>query len=123
MGLFDKSPNESPSLVTDAAIAMGEWTFVVMTYDGTGGPTALSGMTLYVDGIVPAQTAIERTGYVAMEDLTVGTTLGANIDGSLPFDGDIVGGPIGPIWTRKELSPGEVSDLFNLGAQALRLGP
>ena len=38
MGLFDKSPNESPSLVTDAAIAMGEWTFVVMTYDGTGGP-------------------------------------------------------------------------------------
>jgi len=38
MGLFDESPNESPSLVTDAAIAMGEWTFVVMTYDGTGGP-------------------------------------------------------------------------------------
>jgi len=80
-------------------------------------------MTLYVDGIVPAQTAIERTGYVAMEDLTVGTALGANIDGSLPFDGDIVGGPIGPIWTGKELSAGEVSDLFNLGAQALRLVP
>jgi hypothetical protein len=123
MGLYDESENLSPSLATDAAIPMGTWTFVVMTYDGTGGPFALSGMTLYVDGIVPAQTANDKAGYLAMEDLTVGTTVGSNLGGALPFDGEMAGGPLGPIWIGKELSADEVSKLFDVGAQALGLGP
>jgi hypothetical protein len=123
MGLFDESTDQSPSLVTNAAIAMGAWTFVVMTYDGTGGPTTISGMTLYVDGIASAQTATEKVGYVAMEDLSVETTIASNIGGSLPFDGKMAGGPLGPIWIGKELSATQVLKLYDLGAQALGLGP
>src|SRR3990167_10619000 len=56
--------------ISDAAITMGSWARFIMTYDGSGGASAMDGAVLYQDGAVIASTATNDGSYVAMEDGT-----------------------------------------------------
>jgi hypothetical protein len=121
MQLYDESENVGAQRISNTAIAMGNWVFLVMTYDSTGGATAGTGITLYADGSEIASTPNEDVSYVAMEDLAVATTLGVNVGGGLPFDGKMAGGPLGPFFASKELSADEVLRLYEVGRRALAL--
>ncbi len=74
--LWDTSVPVGPERETDAALSVG-WHYVVVTYDGTGGATAMNGCAIYVDGEVVASTATNRGTYVAMEDTADQPMVGA----------------------------------------------
>ena len=104
------------------AIATGQWYFLVATYDGAGGATAMDGATLYRDGAVLASTATNNGSYVAMENGTGVTKLGQEADGAGgELDGRIAGGPLGPFFTQKELTADEIRALYDLGRAGLGL--
>lgn len=118
----DDSAGANPTRTSDAAIAQGEWLFVTLTYDGTGGATAMSGATLYVNGASIASTANEDASYVGMEDGTSVVGLGAGNTGSTPnrhFQGEMAGGSLGPFTTQVELTAAQVKNLYNIGRAAL----
>ena len=74
---------------SDSIISAG-WHFIVATYDGTGGATAMNGVTIYVDGVSVASTAFNDVGYVAMEDTATALTIGAAVTGGpFYFQGDM----------------------------------
>ncbi len=127
---FDESANVGAQRISDAAVPTGVWILVVATYDGTGGADAMgtSGSvadngTLYVDGEIIASTANDSGAYVAMEDLSAPTTFAHRLLGGVTqlFGGSMIGGPLGPFFTPKELSSGEVRGLYDLGRAALGL--
>jgi len=78
ISLYDESANVVTYRVTDAALAVGvhHWS---ITYDGSGGATALDGANcvIYVDGLAVASTATNDGAYVAMEDLATDVFVGA----------------------------------------------
>ena len=105
---------------SDAAIPFNQWVFLAITYDGTGGATAQSGVTFYEDGAVMASTATESGSYVAMENGT-GVVQLAFAQGIEFYDGKMAGGPLGPFFTQKELTADEVRALYDLGRAGLAL--
>ena len=116
--LKDTSASVHISRRSDATVAQGQWIFVVVTYDGTGGATAADGITIYVDGAFVASKATNNDSYVAMEDQTSMVDLGAT-GASDFFNGKMAGGQLGPFYTQMELSPKAVNDLYILGTEAL----
>lgn len=128
--VFDESANVGASRISDGAIPTDVWKFVVATYDGTGGADAMGtsgsvadNATLYFDGEIVASTATDNAAYVAMEDLGTPTTFAHRLlsGPAQLFEGSMVGGPLGPFFTPKELSSGEVRGLYDLGRAALGL--
>lgn len=128
--VFDESGNAGATRISDAAITASVWEFVVATYDGTGGADAMGtsgavvdNATIYVNGAVVASTASDNGSYVAMEDLSTTTTFAHRLFGGPAqlFDGSVVGGPLGPFYTPKELTADEVRGLYDLGRAALGL--
>lgn len=92
LDIYDESVPVGASLLQDAGNAEG-WFFVVVTYDGDGGATALADDVIYINGVDVAETATDAGTYVGMEDLAcpiyVGTmedALGANVQ---YFQGDL----------------------------------
>ena len=113
---------------SDAAVNQGQWAFLVATYDGTGGATAMDGATLYQNGVVMASTAVNNGSYVAMENGTSVVSLGAfRISGNPTalFDGKMAGGPLGPWFVTHDaagiITADEVRALYDLGRAALGL--
>ena len=111
--------------ISDAAITMGSWAHFVMTYDGSGGASAMDGVTLYQDGAVIASTATNDGSYVAMENGTSTVSLchskGAAGAVTNPYSGSLAGGPLGPFFTQIALTADQVSRLYNIGRRALAL--
>jgi len=94
----------------DALPANG-WHFLVATYDGSGGAAAADGITLYVDGVSSASTAVNNGAYVAMSDTTATETVGA-ITGMAGIDNYYLG-DIGVIAVTGELlSAATVWDIY-----------
>ena len=118
----DESASVNVSRISDSAVPQGRWLFIVLTYDATGGATAMNGATLYTDGSVEASSATNNASYVAMGRSTARMQLG-QIDesGNQPFNGRMAGGPLGPFFVQRELSAGEVLQLYELGRTALEL--
>ena len=120
----DDSAGINANRTGSAAIPMGRWAQFAMTYDGAGGAAAMNTVTLYVDGAVHASLAANNGAYVAMEDQTEPVMVGAERAGGTPsqfFNGQIAGGPLGPLFVQKELSADEVRALYDLGRAALGL--
>ena len=110
----DESAGTTIDRVSDNPINQGVWAFLVATYDRTGGATAMDGVVLYQDGVPIASTANNGSGnYAAMENSTSPTGLGhswnsaGNPQGL--FNGKMAGGPLGPLFVRRELTALEVS--------------
>lgn len=78
MILDDVSVPVNASRASNAAIGLGAWHLVGMTYDGTGGATAANGITLYQDGAVIASTATNSGTYVAMENTVTAIEIGSS---------------------------------------------
>ena len=116
----DGSANVQASRSSDAAVAQGQWIFVVMTYDGAGGATAMNTFTFYVDGSSVASTAGNNASFVSIRDLGSGVGLG-KVHASSFFNGKMAGGPCGPFFTHKELSAAAVADLHTHCKSLIRL--
>ena len=106
--------------LSDAAVSADVWHHIVLTYDGTGGATAMDGATWYLDGAAVASTATNNGGYVAMENTGQAVELGDRTNGSF-FDGKMAGGPLGPFFAQVELTADQVRALYDLGRAALAL--
>lgn len=124
----DESASAASDRTTDAAVPLGRWVFLVVTYDGTGGTAPLGGANcvIYVDGVAFASTNNNSNTYVAMEDGTGTVSVGSNQGGGSSarqhyFDGKIAGGPAGPIFTQIELTAEQVMNIYRLQKGALAL--
>ncbi len=119
--IFDDSEGVQVRRRTVSAIAEEEWLHVVATYDGGGGPTAMDGATLYINGAVVPSTASDSRSYVAMEHRDLPTSLGSVVGGGWTFQGMMAGGPVGPFVVPKELTATDVADLYQIGLTAMDL--
>ncbi len=108
----NQSQTANVNRTSNAPATMGSWSFVVATYNGSGGAAAMNGVTLYQDGSPLASTAANSGAYVAMSNLGSVASLGYK-DSSDLFIGTMAGGPCGPFFTHKALSAGEVAQLYN----------
>ena len=95
LSIYDEANDKLTYRTTDAALTVGEWYHVVVTYDATGGATALDGANcvMYVNGVAVASTAVNNGAYVAMANTTSLVQIGvqtntAGADG-YTFDGDM----------------------------------
>ena len=122
MRFRDSSASASPSIVSATSHAVSTFQFVTMTYDGTGGGSAMTGAELYLDGVIEGSpTRNEVGGYVAMENGTQVVTLAQRVQGDSLFNGKMAGGPLGPFFAQKALTADEVEALYQLGRAALNL--
>ena len=123
--LRDDSAAVAITRKSDAAPTMAAWVFLVATYDGAGGASAMDTAILYENGAVLASTATNNAGYVAMENGTSTVGLGAKFNGtpakSAFFNGKMAGGPLGPFFTQTQLTADEVEALYQLGRAAMNL--
>ena len=112
MILYDETANVSAVARTPASsIADDTWYHVVMTYDGTAGATAASGIKIYIDGTSQTLTVSNDASYDSMLDTTAPVYIGYVTEGPSFFDGKL---DEISVWN-KELSQGEVTDVYNSG--------
>ena len=119
----DASASKNPHLDADSGLTAGQWTHVVVTYDGTGGSNALidPNAVIYFNGVKVAATYNDDGGgYVAMEGGTNDLDI-ANANATKFFDGRLAGGPMGPFFVKSELSADAVLRLYEVGRRALNL--
>lgn len=110
--LFDESVDKFPFTAADDALTNATWYFLTVVYDGGGGATAASGITMYVNGVSVASTANNDASYVGMEDLGADVTMGANIanGGGLEF---VYTGDLGSVGiTRDQLTADQVWEMY-----------
>jgi hypothetical protein len=123
--LVDASANAACHRLANVAFDAGRWAFVTATYDGTGGASAANGIRVYVDGADVSDTPVNNASYVAMENTVHGVVLGARWTSGSSYDrfleGGLAGGPLGPFFTKKALSPAEVRALYGLGRASMGL--
>ena len=116
----DRSAAVNVQNAADSTLTAGEWVFVVLTYDGAGGSSAMDGVTHYKNGVVWASSATNDANYVGMEDGSQGPDLW-NSATSGYLNGKIAGGPLGMFFTKAELTADQVLRLYELGRRALAL--
>jgi len=119
--LRDESADKYVVRITDDALSLG-WRFVVVTYDSTGGATAGTGITFYVDGTLAASTTIiQDAGYVAMENLASKVAIGGvYLAGSL--SNDFADKMDNIVLFKIELTAANVSALWNEGVGTESMG-
>jgi hypothetical protein len=109
--IYDESENVQCYRTTDSALSVG-WHFVVATYDSSGGATAGNGITIYVDGVAVASTAVNNASYVAMENSTSLPQIGV-MTNSAGVDGFTFDGAMGRLFvTAEELSAADVWKIY-----------
>lgn len=111
--IYDESTN-AYHFVKTSVLTTG-WHFVVGTYDGRGGVGARSGIRLYIDGNLATMYGYSFSTYTAMENTDTKVVIGANIldTGNLgQFYEDKIDNVI---LFNKELTPANVSTLWNDG--------
>ena len=79
--IFDNSVNVNCARESDSSLSNG-WHTWVITYDGAGGATAANTIKIYIDGVVTTSAATNNASYVAMENLTCLTKVGARTESS-----------------------------------------
>ncbi|MBI4202329.1 MAG: hypothetical protein HY532_04340 [Chloroflexi bacterium] len=84
---------------------VNEWSFWVVTYNGS---RSASGVKVYYNGAQIDNMNLVNGTYTAMENGTAPVTAP-----SQAFGGQIAGGACGPVFTHKELSASEVTELYN----------
>lgn len=108
----DESASVQVNRLTDTSTnAVNTWAFIVVTYDGTGGATAMDGVTIYVNGASVASTATNNASYVAMENLTSVVMVGG-ISGAAQYNGKMLGGPWSPFFVQVALTAAQIANLY-----------
>ena len=94
---FDDSVSQVVSATaTTLALESAKWYLVEVYYDGTGGSTAMNGVTLRVNGNDCSISAANDDDYVAMEDKGGSFRVGEDNNGGPAYaDGRIEGGIVG----------------------------
>lgn len=114
--LFDADANASEIATGSTTLSVGQWVFVVATYDGTEtAPVVL----LYLDGVADNDGATVETGtYVAMEDTATPLTVGCSGVTATPV-AEFHGRMALPFVTGKALTAANVAELCALGRVVL----
>jgi len=109
--LYDESADTTEIGVTSTSITLGQWAFVVMTYDGTETAPVV---TFYLNGEADGDGTTTETGaYVAMEDTATPLTVGC--DGTTAAPANEFHGRIAlPFIAGKALTAAEVSSLYEV---------
>ncbi len=102
------SPNATLDSLTDTAISESTWVFLTATYDGSANA---SGINLYVDGALVASTDTDDANFTSGRDTTATVELGMG-NGANFFDGKMAGGPLGPVFTKIELTADQILRLY-----------
>ena len=119
LGIVDESAGVEAARQSDAALTVGEWAHIVVTYDGAGGATAADTIIIYKNGAVFVSTATNNGSYVAMENLAHPVGLASYSSSGEEYDGKMAGGPCGPFFTQTVLSADTIKRLYNLQRKAL----
>ncbi len=101
----------SHQIEADDALAAG-WHHIVVTYDGTGGATAATGMKMYIDGILVDTTITSTGSYTAMESGLGQVGIGAFQDATLSI---MDAGMDDVRLYSKELTSSEIDFIYNSG--------
>lgn len=105
--LIDDTANVNIYKTTDNALSEG-WHFAVATY---GGAETAADITLYVDNVTVATTAVENAAYLGMDPGAEDVAIGARNDGNTKFQDKLDNITI----FDKELSVAEINVLWNQG--------
>jgi hypothetical protein len=114
---FDESSDDNVTRLADNATTVGVMNQVAMTYAGTGGGSAMNGVTFFENGESIASTPAS-SGYVAMQDEGGVIELGSKTQGEF-FKGSMAGGPAGIAFSQILLSPDAIRRDFQLMRKAL----
>ncbi|MGE5827631.1 MAG: LamG domain-containing protein [Micromonosporaceae bacterium] len=107
--LYDESADTTEIAASTAAVTLGQWQFVVSTYDGTETAPVVN---LYVNaGLVNDGTTTETGAYVAMEDTAAPLTIGCSGVTAAPAE-EFHGRIALPFITGKALTAAEVNTLY-----------
>ncbi len=107
--LHDASASASEIALSDAALTLNQWQFVVATFDGVDATPAIN---LYVDGApVNDGSTVESGAFVAMEDTAAPLTIGCGGVTATPTT-EFHGRMALPFICGKELTAAEVKSLY-----------
>ncbi len=104
---FKVQTNSGQVTVTGGAAQLGEWVFVVATYDGTR-------VKIFINGQETGSADAQSLGSLAIDNNPI--TIGADInDGSLPLDSEFFNGILDEVavWNRA-LSSSEIQGMYQL---------
>jgi hypothetical protein len=111
--LYDESADTTEIAASTAALALGQWVFVVASYDG-GETSPVVG--LYVNGTLANDgTTVEAGAYIAMENTATPLTVGCSGVTATPVN-EFHGRIALPFVTGKALSAVEVTTLYQVTA-------
>jgi len=101
----------------DPATYVGNWTHVVITYDGAGGTSARNGIKLYVNGAAVSAATTNGINYVAMENTSELFRIASAQQGSATSTGYTFNGHMDEfvVYKSLELSAAQVLTLYNSG--------
>jgi hypothetical protein len=112
----DKASNGNLHAITDAALTNDTWYVLIVTYDGSGSST---GLKIYINGVLPAQTNAETGTYTAMNNTTADLYIARPADVYGYYEGKGTWFSV----TAKELNPQEVFHVTQILSNALELTP
>jgi len=106
--LYDNSTGGHIQTQVDALLTTGSWNHYVFTYDGSSDK---SGLKIYVNASLVAQTTNNSGSYTAMENTTAELRVASSEQNSFYLNGDIDEVALFDI----ELSPLVIKDIYNSG--------
>lgn len=116
--LYDESADTTEIAISDAALTLAQWQFVVATFDGVD---ATPGMYLYVNGaLVNDGSSVETGAFVSLEDTATPLLIGSSGVTATPVN-EFHGRIALPFITGKALTAAEVSDLMEITAPMVGL--
>jgi len=67
--LIESASGDQASITSNTAVRVGEWNYIVATYNGVGGSSAANGAEIYQNGVkISSPTRTTDVGYVAMQN-------------------------------------------------------
>ncbi len=109
--LHDASASAKEVGVTSTSITLGQWCFVVATYDGTETAPVV---TFYLNGVADGDGTTTETGaYIAMDDTATPLTVGCDGVTAAPTN-EFHGRIALPFITGKALTSAEVASLYEI---------
>jgi len=121
--LWDADPSIAVNrrVSPDYAIPPKAWSFLVVTYDGTGGSSAMERTKWYIDGQLVESTQSNDSAYVGMRSGESPLGIGVRSGTSQHYAGRMAGGPIGPFFVKRVISDDDILRIYEIGNEALGL--
>jgi len=116
LSILDTATVSHSFITSEVTVPQSSWSYIVATYNGAGGASALSSSNakFYVDGAQVATIFVNNPIYISMASTTSSVALASLASGHDLYMGEMAGGPLGPFFTHKIMTAREVADLYNL---------